>query len=67
MRAGMMATSIGAGDRDLAAVPAFADASVSASAPMESSFAGRTTIAPMVIAAIATAARPDAARGVDDS
>ena len=67
--AGLIATSIGAGmiATSTAVDPAFADASVNASARPESSFAGSTTIAPMDIAAIATAARPNAARGVEGS
>jgi hypothetical protein len=37
------------------------------SALMESNFAGSTTNAQMVIAAIATALNPSAARGIEDS
>ena len=48
-------------------VAAFAAASMDGSAPTESNFAGSTTNTPKVIAAIATAANPNAARGVEDS
>jgi len=48
-------------------VAAFAAASTDGSAPTESNFAGSTTNTPKVIAAIATAANPNAARGVEDS
>jgi hypothetical protein len=61
MRAGLMATSMDA------FVAAFAAASVYGSALSESNFAGSTTNAPKVIAAIATAVKPNAARGVEGS
>src|SRR5439155_22856104 len=48
-------------------VAAFAAASVYGSALTNSRFAGSTTNAPMLIAAIATAVNPTAARGVEGS
>jgi hypothetical protein len=61
MRAGLIATPMGA------FVAACAAAGLYRSVLTKSSFAGSTTIAPMVIAAIATAVNPNAARGVDGS
>jgi len=55
---GLIATSVGAAGAVLA--------SVSASGPPGPTFAGTTTIRPMVIAVSATAMKPIAARGVDD-
>ena len=61
MRVGLMATSTDAFVAVLAVAGGYG------SALTESSFAGSTTNAPIVIAVIATAASPSVARGVDGS